>query len=68
MGEKMKKKVSANEMHRRQKQSQGGEIYCYGAGGIVKMKKSTRVNEIILDDLIWETIQTPLSRRSPLPH
>ncbi|EML5157135.1 hypothetical protein Q4R15_19110 [Morganella morganii] len=64
MGEKMKKKVSANEMRRREKQSQGGEIYCCGAGGIVKMKKSTRVKrayEIITDDLIWETNQTLLS-------
>lgn len=43
MGEKMKKKVSANEVRRRQSQSQDGELYCDGAGGNFRMKKSKRV-------------------------
>lgn len=43
MGEKMKKKVSANESRRRQRQSSDGEWFDDGEGGRFQMKKSKHV-------------------------
>lgn len=43
MGERMKKKVSANEFRRRQQQSSCGEWFDDGEGGNFQMKKSKRV-------------------------